>query len=123
MRTTKSLGTGPLQRRLRNRGMALLMVMIGVVVCSILTAGFLLSQGTSIGIARNERDAQKCRALAQSGVDMCYWLVKNKSDWRTTMPIGKWINGLAIGEGTVTVTAADGDNTNSFSDDPTQSLV
>src|SRR4051812_14923217 len=91
------------------RGMALLMVMIGVVVCSILTAGFLASQGTSIGIARNERDASKCHALAQTGVDMCYWLIKNKPDWRETMTPGTWLNNAAVGDGTVTVSVADGD--------------
>ncbi len=38
----------------RRRGVALLLVMIGLVVCTLLTAGFLSSQGTAIGIARNE---------------------------------------------------------------------
>jgi biotin carboxyl carrier protein len=84
--------------------MALLLVMIGMVVCTILTAGFLATQGTSIGIARNERDAAKSRALAQTGIDMCYWLIRNRADWREAMAPGKWLNGAAVGDGTVTVT-------------------
>jgi hypothetical protein len=103
--------------------MALLMVMIGMVVCTILTAGFLASQGTSIGIARNERDAAKCHGIAKSGIDMCYWLIKNKADWRTTMNPGTWLSNAAIGDGTVTVTVADGDGTNNFADDTTQPVT
>jgi Tfp pilus assembly protein PilX len=110
----------PMRRR---RGIALLLVMIGVVVCCILTAGFLSTQGTSIGIARNERDAQKCRVLAQTGIDMCYWLIRNRSDWRERMPIGAWLSNLPVGDGTVSVAVQDGDNSNSFSDDPSQGVV
>jgi hypothetical protein len=103
--------------------MALLMVMIGMVVCTILTAGYLASQGTSIGIARNERDASKCHGIAKSGIDMCYWLIKNKSDWRTTMSPGVWLNNAAIGDGTATVSVADGDGSGDFADDPTQPVT
>src|SRR5438105_1743881 len=98
MRTTFKDRFSPLKRR----GMALVLVMVGMIVCTILTAGDLSSQGTSIGIARNERDASKCRGIAQTGIDMCYWLIRNRSDWRETMPIGTWLNNVAIGEGTVT---------------------
>src|ERR1044071_7832729 len=87
------------------RGIALLLVMVCLVVCSILTAGFLSSQGTSIGIARNERDAEKARGVAQSGIELCYWLIKNRTDWRTAMSPGTWLSNFAIGEGTVTLTA------------------
>src|SRR3982751_1713287 len=98
------LGAPPRSRR----AMALLLVMIGMVVCTILTAGFLASQGTSIGIARNERDSAKCRGIAQTGIDMSYWLIRNKSDWRETMSPGTWLNNAAVGEGAVSVSAADG---------------
>ena len=112
----------PFRRLLkRRRGMALLLVMIGMVVCTILTAGFLSTQGTAIGIARNERDAAKCHALAQSGIDMCFWLIKNKPDWRTTMTPGTWLNNAAIGDGTASVTVAD--DTGSFTDDNTQPVT
>ena len=102
--------------RVWRRGMALLLVMIGLVVCTVLTAGFLATQGTSIGIARNERDAAKSHAIAQTGVDMCYWLIRNKSDWRESMLPGDWLTGAPVGDGTVTV-HVDDDNHN-FSDDP-----
>ncbi|HVT81769.1 MAG TPA: hypothetical protein VHM90_14080, partial [Phycisphaerae bacterium] len=107
----------------KRRGMALLLVMVGMIVCTILTAGFLSTQGTSIGIARNERDAAKSRAIAQTGIDMCYWLIKNRADWRTNMSPGPWLTNTAIGDGTVSVNVADGDSTGSFSDDNTQSVI
>jgi hypothetical protein len=89
----------------RRRGMALLLVMIGLVVCTILTTGFLLTQGTAIGIARNERDAIKARDIAHTGIDLCYWLVRNRADWREAMTPGtKWLNNYPVGDGTVTVT-------------------
>jgi hypothetical protein len=100
----------------RRRGMALLLVMIGLVVCTVLTAGFLATQGTSIGIARNERDAAKSHAIAQTGIDMCYWLIRNKPDWRETMLPGDWLIGAPVGDGTVTV-HVDDDN-HDFADDP-----
>ena len=77
-----SPASAAVHRPVNRRAMALLLVMIGLIVCTILTAGFLASQGTSIGIARNERDASKSRAIAQTGIDMCYWLMRNRSDWR-----------------------------------------
>ncbi|HVX85327.1 MAG TPA: hypothetical protein VH253_11135 [Phycisphaerae bacterium] len=109
--------------RRRRRGVAMLLVMVGLVVCSILVAGFLSTQGTSIGIAHNERDAEVARNYAQSGIDMCYWLIVNRSDWRTGMAPGPWLSGYPVGSGTVSVTAADGDGTGTFADDPTQPVI
>src|ERR1041384_5080051 len=106
----------------RRRGAALLLVMIAMIVCSILPAGFLATQGTSIGISRNERDASKCRALAQAGIDLCYWLARKKYHWREPMSPGTWLNTLPLGDGAVTVSAADADGTNNFADDPTQAV-
>src|SRR3954447_11789191 len=100
-----NLSMGPMHARHPRRGMALLLVMIGLIVCTILTAGFLASQGTSIGIARNERDASKSRDIAQTGIDMCYWLIKNRSDWRSGITPGSaWLSNSPVGDGTVTVT-------------------
>jgi Tfp pilus assembly protein PilX len=107
--------------RFSRRGMALLLVMIGLVVCTVLTTGFLSTQGTSVGIARNERDAAKTHAIAQSGIDMCYWLIRNKPDWRETMPIGNWLTNLPVGDGAVSA-CVDDDN-HYFADDPTQPVV
>ena len=115
---SNSAGLSPRHGRwLSRRGMALLLVMIGLVVCTILTAGFLASQGTSIGIARNERDAVKSHAIAQTGIDMCYWLIRNKSDWRETMNPGNWLTNAPVGDGAVTVSADDANH--NFADDPT----
>ena len=107
----------------RRRGIALLLVMIGLVVCTILTAGYLASQGTSLGIARNESDGERARTVAQSGIEMCVWLVKNRSDWREAMQPGAWLSSAAVAGGTVTVNAVDGAGNGSFSTDPRQPVM
>jgi hypothetical protein len=107
----------------RRRGVALLLVMVGLVVCTLLVAGFLSTQGTSIGIARNERDAERGRNCAQSGIDLCYWLIQNRADWRTKMTPGVWLSNAPVGDGSVTVSAADGDGSGDFADDPTASVI
>ena len=107
----------------RRRGIALLLVMIALCVGTILTAGFLSSQSTSIGLARNEQNQAACRALAESGCELGMWLVRNKIDWRSTMAPGTWLTNLPLDAGTVTLTAADGNNNSSFATDPTQSVI
>jgi len=113
-----TLGNTKMRRR---RGMAMLLVMIALVVCLILVAGFLNTQATATGIAHNERNYQECKSLAQSGIDVCVWQMKNRPDWREVMPIGNWLANQSIGGGTVTVSVADA--TNSFTDDNTQSVT
>jgi Tfp pilus assembly protein PilX len=105
------------------KGIALLLVMIALVVGTTLSTGFILTQGTSIGIARNQRDYDSARSVAESGIDMCVWMIKNQSNWRTAMTPGTWINNLSISNGSVTVTAVDGANNSAFSVDYTQSVV
>lgn len=106
-----------------NRGIALLLVLIALCVGTILTAGYLSSQSTSIGIAKNERDQSRCRAIAESGCELCMSLVKNRSNWRETMSPGTWISNYPLGGGTVTVTASDGGGASSFTSDVTQSVT
>ena len=95
--------------------------MIALVVCLILLAGFLDTQATATGIAHNERDFQECKSLAQSGIDMCVWQMKNCANWREVMPVGNWLSNQPIGSGTVSVSVADA--TNSFTDDNTQPVT
>jgi hypothetical protein len=52
---------------------------------------------------------------------MCFWLIRNKPDWRQTMPVGSWLNNLPVGDGAASV-SVDDDNHN-FTDDPTQPVT
>src|SRR4051812_29004212 len=108
------------------RGVALLLVMVGLVVCTLLTAGFLSTQGTSIAIARNERDAEQSRMLAQAGLDLCFAQIKaldnarttaDQPGWREKMSPGAWLSNYSIGQGTVTVNAHSAGSTDSFTAD------
>ncbi len=116
----------------KRRGVALLLVMIGLVVCTLLTAGFLSTQGTSIAIARNERDAEQCRMLAQAGIDLCFAQIRaldkarttaDQPGWREKMSPGTWLSNYAIGGGTVTVAAHSAGTTDSFTADYHQAIV
>lgn len=104
------------------RGMALLLVMVALCVCLALLAGFMASQGTSIGLVRNTRDFDQARMGARSGIDLCVWMVKNKSDWRRTMKPGVWLDETVSGT-RVVVTAEDGDGTGDFADNNTEAVV
>ena len=114
------------------RGVAMLLVMVGLVVCTLLTAGFLSTQGTAIAIARNERDAEACRLLAQAGLDLCFAQMRtldaarttaDQPSWREKMSPGTWLSNFPVGNGTVTVTAASANGATSFSSDPHQAVV
>ncbi|MGN6366927.1 MAG: DUF7305 domain-containing protein [Phycisphaerae bacterium] len=116
----------------QRRGIALLLVMIGLVVCTLLTAGFLSTQGTSIAIARNERDAEQCRMLAQAGIDLSFAQIRaldaarttaDKPGWREKMSPGTWLSNFAIGNGSVTVTAHSAGATDSFTADYHQPII
>jgi Tfp pilus assembly protein PilX len=106
----------------RNRGVALMLVLIAMTIGLLLTAGFVLTQGTSIGIARNERDMERARMLAESGVDMCIWQMKYNTTWRTSMSPGNWLSNYALGAGTVTVAATDTGGNSSFSTNTTNGV-
>ena len=75
--------------RRRCRGMALLLVMIGMIVCSILTAGFLSTQGTSLGIARNERDAYLKECAAHFARNMETVVRRDPFQWYNFYPFWK----------------------------------
>ena len=116
----------------KRRGVALLLVMVGLVVCTLLTAGFLSTQGTSIAIARNERDAEHCRMLAQAGIDLCFAQIRaldsarttaDQPGWREKMSPGTWLSNFAIGNGTVTVAAHSAGSTDSFTADYHEPVV
>ena len=107
----------------RFRGMAMLMVMIALVICMVLVTGFLSTQGTANGIAKNEGEYIRAQRAAEDGANMCLWLVKNRSSWRSNMNPGTWLNNYQIGSGFVTVTAVDAGNNASFMTDPTKAVV
>lgn len=111
------------KRTKSRRGVALLLVMIALIVGTILTAGFLNTQSTSNGIARNERDQARCRAYAESGIALTVNFIKSNPHWRTTLNPGTWLTAQPVGAGTVTVTAASADGSTSFTTDNTQPLL
>jgi Tfp pilus assembly protein PilV len=107
----------------RHRGVAMLLVMIALVVCSVLVTGFLAGQGTSNGIAKNEAEYARAQRAAETGANMCIWLLRTRNDWRSSMTPGTWLSNVSVGSSTVTVTAADAKGNSSFLTDPTHGAV
>jgi|GEM_PF-3074238 len=107
----------------RRRGLAMLLAMMALVICTILTAGFLAAQGTSMGIARNERDGERARAAAFSGLDLALNQIRNLPTWRSTMSHGLWLNNYAIGNGAATVYVHAADGSGSYLTDLTQPVI
>ena len=107
----------------RHRGVAMLLVMIALVVCSVLVTGFLAGQGTANGIAKNENEYARAQRAAETGVNLCMSQLRTQNNWRSTMTPGTWLNNIAVGGGSVTVTAADQNSSGSFLTDPTHSVI
>ncbi len=66
------------------RGMALLLVMIALVVCSVMTAGYLATQNTAIGLTKNQAASDMARQLASSGIDCALYYLNNNDGWSAT---------------------------------------
>lgn len=111
------------QAPLGRRGVAMLLVMVALVVCMMLITGFLATQGTANGIAVNEQEYVRAQRAAETGVNMCAWLVRNRPDWRSAMAPSAWLNAQAIGSAYVTVNAADGAGAQSFLTDPRRAVI
>ena len=92
----------------RERGMAMLLVMIAVVMASIMARGFLAAQSTNIGISENIDGQARARAIAESGLALTLQHIQANADWRETYAEGDWVTAQAFEGGTFTVTVFDG---------------
>ncbi len=106
------INTNPKHRR--QRGIALLLVMISVAVASVLSLGFLTAQTTTLGISRNITHSAQARAIAESALELALHYVRDDptAAWRTDRPHGVWVADQPLAGGTYTITAIDGADTN-----------
>lgn len=66
------------------RGMALMLVMIALVIGSVLTAGYLLTQNTAIGLTKNQAASDMARHLASTGIDCALYYMKSTDYWNAS---------------------------------------
>jgi hypothetical protein len=89
----------------------LLLAIIAVAIAATLACSFLVSQRTTMGIARNIENHSKARYVAESGLELAIAHVRANETWRTDHPNGTWVTDEPFGAGTFTVVAEDGEDT------------
>ncbi len=98
------------RRGRRQRGIALLLVMVAMVVGIMLATGFMEVETSATGLISGESDRANGQALASSGVEIALGIIENNPPnyaqgtpgWLQNAP-GTWINNLHLDAGTVSV--------------------
>ena len=90
------------------QGVALMLTLFAVAAAVVLSCGFLASQATTSGIARNVDGKNQARAVAETGLTLAIRHMKSDTTWRTTKPHGSWFTGQALLGGTLDITVEDG---------------
>ena len=83
----------------RQRGIALVLVMVALTVASALAVTFLASQQTTIAIASNISGKAEARAIAESGLDTAVAYVRRSGNWRHEQTHGQWLDWHAYAGG------------------------
>lgn len=103
----------------RERGIAMLLVLVVVAMATVLGTAFMAAQSTTTGITRNLEDQAVARQIAESGLLLMRNKIQSDDAWRTGRKQGTWVSEQKMGQGTFTVdiTDDDGDPSNN-TDDP-----
>lgn len=91
------------------RGAALLMVMIAVVIATVLSVTFLVSQGPSTAIASNISHHASARMIAESGLTATIEYIRDTPGWRSEQAEGFWLADHAHAGGSFRVVFEDED--------------
>ncbi len=102
----------PSIRNPRNRGIAMLLVIITVALVTVLSLSFLSAQSTTTGITRNLTRVAQARQIAGSAITLAMAQIKADPQWRTTFTHGPWMTNESLAGGTVTLLGRDGIDTN-----------
>jgi hypothetical protein len=106
------MGQHPASRRLRRRGVAMVLVMLAVAIGVVLSCAYLTGQSTSATVAGNAGSKAQARAVAESALGMAMSYVRTHDDWRTAKAPGQWASDQPLAGGTFTVRGDDGEDTN-----------
>lgn len=89
-------------------------IYILVLGCALIVTVIGLSAVTSVRLRQRSlsggRDFATARWGAQSAVDLGMQMIEDDPDWRTNLGDGLWIDGLSLGEGTLSLRATDPDD-------------
>ncbi|HEX7008891.1 MAG TPA: hypothetical protein VF184_02850, partial [Phycisphaeraceae bacterium] len=92
----------------RQRGVAMLLVIITLTMASILAMSFLTAQSTSTAIAQNVDHHARARAIAESALVLALRHVQEDPDWRQTLHPGTWLTNQSLEGGDFTLWGYDG---------------
>lgn len=95
----------------RQRGVALVLVVLAVAVAFILSLSFMNAQATNAGIARNVTNQINARQIAESALQLAIGEIERNPSYRSAHPNGAWATNQALLGGTFTITGEDGTDT------------
>ena len=87
--------------RPRQRGAALLMVLVAMATAMTLVVGWLGAQDNSALLASNATRAAAARATAQSGLEIAVAILQSEAPWQTAHEDGWILQGYEFGTGTL----------------------
>lgn len=105
----------------RQRGVAMVLVVIAVAMASLLALTFLSAQSTTVHITQNAISHAGARTLAESGLEIAIAYVSDDDDWRADHTSGLWLADQPMGDGTYTIYGEDEDG--DLNDDPSDALT
>lgn len=94
----------------RQRGVALLAVMMAVVVAFILSTAFLSRQSTAVAVGENKKDHTAARHIAESTIEWALEYLNSTEEWRDLHSEGAWLTDEDMLGGTVTLYVYDGED-------------
>jgi Concanavalin A-like lectin/glucanases superfamily len=95
----------------RERGVALLLVLIAVAMATVLSMSFLSSQATSMGVSQNVLGHAQARSVAESALVVAINYVQTDASWRTDKAEGQWASNVSFNGGTFDLYGYDGIDT------------
>ena len=91
--------------------MALVLVCFAVTVVFVISLGFVAPQNVAVQVSKNIANRMQARMIAESGAEMTIAYMRNNFDWRAEKINGVWAQDCPYADGTFTVVAVDGEDT------------
>ncbi|MEX0653421.1 MAG: hypothetical protein WD534_01030 [Phycisphaeraceae bacterium] len=87
----------------RERGVALMLVVVALVMATMLAVPFLAAQSTSSAVGQNIARHSQAQAVAESGLELTLAYIHAQPDWRQAQQPGAWLDDYAFADGTIDV--------------------
>jgi len=105
----------------RSRGVAIVLVIVGVAAAAVIGAAYVASQLNAPQIVGNVNEGIEARYIADSGADLATAIMECETiDWRAAAATGVLIDNLPMGDGSVSITVKNtaGSNPDTYTEYP-----